>query len=57
MPGESDGAGPEARNRQAPSRDTQRTSESIAAKHLDVVLGRTLRRDVEADDVLTWEMV
>ena len=29
----------------------------IAPKHLDVVLGRTLRADVEADDVLTWEMV
>jgi N,N'-diacetyllegionaminate synthase len=29
----------------------------IAPKHLDLVIGRTLRTDVEADDVLTWEMV
>lgn len=29
----------------------------IAPKHLDLVIGRTLRADVEADDVLTWEMV
>jgi sialic acid synthase SpsE len=29
----------------------------IPPKHLDVVVGRTLRKDVEADDVLTWDMV
>ena len=29
----------------------------IAPKHLELVLGRALRADVEADDVLTWEMV
>jgi sialic acid synthase SpsE len=29
----------------------------IAPKHLDLVLGRTLKVDVEDDDVLTWEMV
>jgi sialic acid synthase SpsE len=29
----------------------------VAPKHLDLVLGRPLRRDVEADDILTWEML
>jgi sialic acid synthase SpsE len=29
----------------------------IAPKHFDLVVGRTLREDVEADDVLTWDMV
>jgi N,N'-diacetyllegionaminate synthase len=29
----------------------------IAPKHLELVLGRTLRADVEADDVLTWDLV
>jgi sialic acid synthase SpsE len=29
----------------------------IAPKHLDEVVGRALKVDVEADDVLTWEMV
>jgi N,N'-diacetyllegionaminate synthase len=29
----------------------------IAPKHLELVLGRTLRADVEADDVLTWDVV
>jgi sialic acid synthase SpsE len=29
----------------------------IAPKHLEIVIGRTLRADVEADDVLTWDMV
>jgi sialic acid synthase SpsE len=29
----------------------------IAPKHLDEVVGRSLKVDVEADDVLTWEMV
>jgi sialic acid synthase SpsE len=29
----------------------------IAPKHFDLVLGRTLRTDVEADDVITWHMV
>jgi sialic acid synthase SpsE len=29
----------------------------IAPKHLDLVVGRPLKVDVEADDILTWEMV
>jgi sialic acid synthase SpsE len=29
----------------------------IKPKHLDLVLGRALKVDVEADEVLTWEMV
>jgi N,N'-diacetyllegionaminate synthase len=29
----------------------------IAPKHFDLVVGRTLRTDVEADDVLTWDMI
>jgi sialic acid synthase SpsE len=29
----------------------------IAPKHLDLVIGRPLKVDVEADDILTWEMV
>ena len=29
----------------------------IAPKHLEELVGRTLGRDVEADDVLTWDMV
>lgn len=29
----------------------------IAPKHLDLVVGRALKVDVEADDILTWEMV
>jgi sialic acid synthase SpsE len=29
----------------------------IAPKHLDDVVGRTARTAIEADDVLTWEMV
>ena len=29
----------------------------IAPKHLDLVLGRALRVDVEEDDILTWDMV
>jgi sialic acid synthase SpsE len=29
----------------------------IPPKHFDLVVGRTLRTDVEADDVLTWDMV
>ena len=35
----------------------KRPGYGIAPKHLDIVLGRTLRTNVEADDVLTWEMV
>ena len=35
----------------------KRPGYGIAPKHLDIVVGRTLRTDVEADDVLTWEMV
>jgi sialic acid synthase SpsE len=29
----------------------------IAPKHIDLVLGRPLKVDVEEDDILTWEMV
>jgi sialic acid synthase SpsE len=29
----------------------------IAPKHLDDLVGRTARADIEADDILTWEMV
>jgi len=36
---------------------TKRPGYGIAPKHLEVVLGRPARVDIEADDVLTWEMV
>jgi sialic acid synthase SpsE len=29
----------------------------IAPKHLELVIGRPLKADVEADDILTWELV
>ena len=29
----------------------------IAPKHLELVIGRALKVDVEEDDILTWEMV
>lgn len=35
----------------------KRPGYGIAPKHLDEVLGRRLRADVEEDDILTWEMV
>jgi sialic acid synthase SpsE len=35
----------------------KRPGSGIAPKHLELVLGRTLRGDVEADDVLTWDVV
>jgi N-acetylneuraminate synthase/N,N'-diacetyllegionaminate synthase len=35
----------------------KRPGSGIAPKHLELVLGRELRTDVEADDVITWEMV
>lgn len=35
----------------------KRPGSGIAPKHLELVLGRALRTDVEADDVLTWEML
>jgi N,N'-diacetyllegionaminate synthase len=35
----------------------KRPGYGIAPKHLDVVLGRPLRRDVEHDDILTWDDV
>lgn len=35
----------------------KRPGTGIAPKHLEVVIGRTLRTAVEADDVLTWDMV
>ena len=34
--------------------DREAAGFGIAPKHLELVLGRTLRADVEADDVLTW---
>ena len=36
---------------------TKRPGYGIAPKHLDLVLGRPLRVDVEEDEVLSWEMV
>ena len=36
---------------------TKRPGFGIAPKHLDLVLGRPLKIDVEDDEVLTWEMV
>jgi sialic acid synthase SpsE len=36
---------------------TKRPGYGIAPKHLEVVVGRPARVDIEADDVLTWEMV
>jgi sialic acid synthase SpsE len=36
---------------------TKRPGYGIAPKHLDVVVGRPARVDIEADDVLTWQMV
>jgi sialic acid synthase SpsE len=36
---------------------TKRPGFGIAPKHLDLVLGRPLKVDVEADDILLWEMV
>lgn len=35
----------------------KRPGSGIPPKHLDEVIGRTLTTDVEADDVLTWDMV
>lgn len=35
----------------------KRPGYGVAPKHLDLVLGRTLRQDVEDDDILTWEMI
>ncbi len=29
----------------------------IPPKHLDLVVGRLARVDIESDDVLTWDMV
>ena len=29
----------------------------IAPKHLELVVGRTARVDIEEDDIVTWEMV
>ena len=36
---------------------TKRPGFGIAPKHLEIVLGRPLRVDVEEDEILTWEMV
>lgn len=35
----------------------KRPGYGIAPKHLDLIVGRALRQDVEDDDVLTWEMI
>ena len=35
----------------------KRPGYGIAPKHLETVIGRVLRVDVEADEILTWEMV
>ena len=35
----------------------KRPGVGIAPKHLELVLGRALTQDVEADDILLWEMV
>ena len=36
---------------------TKRPGFGIAPKHLELVLGRTLKVDVEDDDILLWEML
>ena len=36
---------------------TKRPGFGIAPKHLELVLGRTLKVDVEEDEILIWEMV
>jgi len=36
---------------------TKRPGYGIAPKHLELVLGRTLKVDVEHDDILLWEML
>ena len=36
---------------------TKRPGFGIPPKHLDLVLGRTLKVDVEEDEILLWEMV
>lgn len=36
---------------------TKRPGWGIAPRHLEIVLGRELRTDAEADDVLTWDMI
>ncbi len=35
----------------------KRPGYGIAPKHLELVIGRPLKADVEADDILTWELV
>jgi sialic acid synthase SpsE len=35
----------------------KRPGYGIAPKHLELIVGRPLKVDVEADDILTWEMV
>ncbi len=35
----------------------KRPGHGIAPKHLELVIGRTLRTAVADDDVLTWEMI
>jgi N,N'-diacetyllegionaminate synthase len=36
---------------------TKRPGYGIRPKHIELMVGRTARVDIEADDVLTWEMV
>lgn len=35
----------------------KRPGTGIAPEHLDVVVGRTARRDIEADRVITWDLI
>ena len=51
---------PRSARRDADRRDmitVKRPGFGIKPKHLDLVIGRTLRVDVEEDDILTWDMV
>ena len=36
---------------------TKRPGHGIPPKHIDLMVGRVARADIEADDVITWEMV
>jgi sialic acid synthase SpsE len=35
----------------------KRPGYGIAPKHIELVIGRTARVDIEADEILTWEMI
>jgi N-acetylneuraminate synthase len=36
---------------------TKRPGHGIKPKHIDRIVGRRARVDIEADEVLTWDMV